>query len=303
MKRLIIILLAITINLFAGKMHINYNSGEPLIFNYSDIDGIEFVENNMILVESGIFQMGSTTGTSLEKPVHQVSLNSYSIGQYEVTQNDWIAVMGTNPAAFQDDLNKPVDRVSWYEVLVYSNKRSIAEGLMPCYTISGSTNPENWGSIPTNYSTASWNNAACNWSANGYRMPTEAEWEFTARGGNNSRNYLYSGSDILAEVGWYKDNSDSTTHVVGLKQVNELDCCDMSGNVYEWCWDWIGAYNASNQTNPTGPNSPTTTLGAGKVFRGGDYHNTPSPCRSTYRGYWYPNAKSKGLGFRLARTL
>ena len=176
---------------------------------------------------------------------------------HEVTQAEYVAVMGTNPSYFQGEsypaaegetqTNRPVEQVNWYDTLVYCNKRSIAENLIPCYTIGGSTNPADWGAVPTS-SDNTWNDATCNFSANGYRLPTVAEWEYVARGGNGltGTQTTYSGSNTIGDVAWYYDNSSDNgtrkTHEVNKKSANTLGIYDMSGNVWEWCWDWYGRF-------------------------------------------------------------
>jgi len=255
------------------------------------------VSSSMVLVNGGTFQMGSTTGSSYEQPVHSVTLASFQIGKYEVTQTEWVATMGSNPSYFTGDLNRPVEQISWYDIMVYCNKRSIAESLTPCYTINGSTNPTVWGTVPTSNYNATWDAAICNWTANGYRLPTEAEWEFAARGGNSSQGYTYSGSNTIGDVAWYSTNSSSTTHPVGTKLPNELGIYDMSGNVWEWNWDWYGSYSASAQTDPHG-----ATTGSYRVIRGGSY-NYGGGCRVADRDGYDPFSWDYFIGFRLARSL
>ncbi len=236
------------------------------------------IPDNFVLVPAGTFTMGRTTGTgdSDEVPTHQVSLSSFYIGKYEVTQAEYQAVMGTNPSYFSG-LDKPVEQVSWYDAVEYCNARSIQEGLTPCYN------------------TSTWE---CDYSANGYRLPTEAEWEYAARGGTYNPDYLYAGSDDINSVAWYYDNSSSTTHNVGTKAPNGLGIYDMSGNVYEWCNDWYGSYSSNAQTNPVGPAS-----GYRRVYRGGSWYGFANFCRVAYRNYYYPSNCYNYLGFRLARRL
>ncbi|MBP7564356.1 MAG: formylglycine-generating enzyme family protein, partial [Candidatus Cloacimonetes bacterium] len=148
-----------------------------------------------VLVKGGTFKMGSTNGDSDEKPVHSVTVSSFYIGKYEVTQAEWEAVMGYNPSSFKGD-NRPVEQITWYQTIEFCNKLSQKEGLTPAYTINGTS-------------------VSCNWQANGYRLPTEAEWEFAARGGNLSKGYTYSASNNLDAVGWYDSNSGNETHDVG----------------------------------------------------------------------------------------
>lgn len=273
--------------------------------------------NEMVSVPGGSFTMGRTlggTGYNDELPTHTVTLSPFYISKFEVKQAEWIAVMGSNPSNFTGDLNRPVEKVSWYATLVYCNKRSIAEGLTPAYTINGSTNPTAWGTIPAT-NNATWNNVVCELGANGYRLPTEAEWEFAARGGVSTPDYLYSGGDTVGNVAWYQTNSGSTSHTVGQKIANALGLYDMSGNVQEWVWDWYGLYNSSSAINPTGPISNADNR---KVIRGGSWNSkgvyTPgsTDVRLVFRNYGTPDdtegAKGEAkvynerLGFRVVRS-
>ncbi|NDV60133.1 formylglycine-generating enzyme family protein [Bacteroides sp. 519] len=216
----------------------------------------------MIHVEGGTFTMGATSEQSgdsydWELPVHQVTLSSYSIGKYEVTQLQWKQVMGNNPSHFKGD-NLPVENVSWDDVQEFISKLNALTGKR-------------------------------------YRLPTEAEWEYAARGGNKSQGYKYSGSHSISNVGWYTDNSNNTTHAVGTKSPNELGIYDMSGNVWEWCADWYGAYSINAQTNPKGP-----ATGGRRVLRGGSWSYIAGYCRVSYRDYFTPADRDSYLGFRLA---
>lgn len=221
-------------------------------------DGISI---DMVRVEAGTFTMGATPEMKDpyddEKPTHQVTLtNDYYIGKYEVTQALWQAVMNSNPSYFKGD-NLPVEQVSWDDCQEFLSKLN---------SITGKT----------------------------FRLPTEAEWEYAARGGKKSRGYQYSGSNNLSDVAWYKDNSDRKTHAVGSKQANELGIYDMSCNVREWCQDWYGSYSSSSQVNPIGANS-----GYHRVCRGGGWYFTARNCRSSYRYYFTPGSRRISLGFRL----
>jgi len=258
----------------------------------------------MVLVPGGTFTMGDTRGEgdSNELPTHSVTLNSFYIGKYEVTQAEYAQYMQpssswTSHYGHGDDY--PAYYVSWYAIIKYCNLRSLAEGLTPCYTISGSTNPANWGSVPTS-NNSTWNAAICNWNANGYRLPTEAEWEYAARGATNTPDYLYSGSDDINAVAWYSGNSGYTSHPVGTKAPNGLGLYDMSGNLYEWCWDWYSSsyYSSSPSNNPTGPAS-----GSGRVFRGGYWNSSASYYRVAYRSYNSPRSSYYSYGFRLCRAV
>ena len=219
-------------------------------------------EIEMVYVSGGTFTMGATSeqgsdAYDREKPAHSVTLSGYYIGKYEVTQELWKAVMGSNPSYYKGD-NLPVEQVSWNDVQEFLRKLNAMTGKR-------------------------------------YRLPTEAEWEFAARGGNSSRGYKYSGSNSLGSVAWYTDNSGNRTHAVGTKSPNELGIYDMSGNVWEWCQDWYGSYSSSSQRNPQGPNS-----GSHRVRRGGSWFTDARCCRVSYRSHITPDSRNRNLGFRLA---
>ena len=224
--------------------------------------------------------MGSNGEHDWENSVHEVTLSSFWISKYEVTQKEWQEVMGTNPSHFKGN-NLPVEYVSWYDVIEYCNKLSIKEGLTPCYSGSGDS-------------------ISCNWNANGFRLPTEAEWEYAARGGNKSRAYNYSGSYTLGDVAWYDDNSGGKIHPVGMKSPNELGLYDMSGNVFEWCWDWYDSsyYNKSPKRDPRGAAS-----GNRKVLRGGSWCNFGNYCRVALRYDGTPSNGRSIIGFRVSRAI
>ena len=216
---------------------------------------------DMVKVEAGTFMMGATSEMQNpwddEKPVREVILtNDYYIGKYEVTQSLWQAVMGTNPSYFKGD-NLPVEQVSWDNCLEFIRKLNSLTGRK-------------------------------------FRLPTEAEWEYAARGGKKSRGYQYSGSFNISDVAWYNGNSGNKIHPIGMKQANELGVYDMSGNVNEWCQDWYGSYVSSSQTNPLGANS-----GSFRVCRGGSWYFGTVNCRSSFRSRGNPDTRSRYLGFRL----
>jgi len=255
----------------------------------------------MVLVEGGTFQMGNDFDWSLlnfsnyisysgENPAHTVTVKSFYMGKHEVTQKEWYEVMGTTvrqqrdmadkswPLAGEGD-NYPMYYVSWYEAIEYCNKRSIKEGLTPAYRGSG-------------------NSITCNWNTNGYRLPTEAEWEYAAKDGNRDPMvYEYSGSNNVDTVAWYRDNSGGSTQPVGRKAPNSLGLYDMSGNVYEWCWDWHDFYPSEAQTNPVGASS-----GSYRLTRGGSWNDTAQSVRSANRGGTIPTIRDNGLGFRVVRN-
>ncbi len=245
----------------------------------------------MVVVGGGTYTMGSATGYSDELPLHQVTLSGFYISKTEVTQGQWKAVMsGGNPSHFTAVGDSgPVEQVSWFDCISYCNKLSIKEGKTPVYSIGGNTSPSGWtsGLIDRNP------------SAKGYRLPTEAEWEYAARGGNKSHNYDYSGSNYVDSVAWDDNNSNNTTHRVSTKMPNELGISDMSGNVWEWCWDWYGAYTSVSQTNPVGASS-----GSSRVVRGGGWIHNNLFCRVSNRlinlsngwSYYY-------IGFRVVENL
>ena len=226
-----------------------------------------------------------------------VSLSPFSIGKYEITQAEYQAVMGFAPSFFLG-AGRPVECVSWFKALEYCNRRSIMEGLTPCYSYSGSgTDPDTW---PTGYDTSNYNqwNLDCDWNANGYRLPTEMEWLFAARGGNLSQGYVYSGSDDIGEVGWYFDNSGNSTHLVGLKAPNELGLYDMTGNVEELVWDlWAASYPEADATDPHGPAS-----GSERVIRGGNWGYSAYSCALIRRFNTSPGFLNQYKGFRVARS-
>jgi formylglycine-generating enzyme len=304
-----------TVNNMSGDFnYIPVGTGKHIIWNAGNeaqqFDGVEFavkiqawdtipIPLNFVFVQGGTFTMGNTyNNNNADGLLHQVSLTSFYIDKYEVTQQEWIDVMGTNPSHFQGDLARPVEQVSWYSAIAYCNKRSMLEYLTPCYTYIGyGTNPAEW---PEGWNQGAHDNFTCNFTDNGYRLPTEAEWEYAAKGGNLSHNYLYSGSNLLSVVSWCYANSSQQTHPVGQLLANELATADMSGNVWEWCWDWYDGsyYNTSPSLNPTGP-----ATGSFRVDRGGSWGDGGSLCRVALRNLYTPSGTAVSLGFRLVRAL
>jgi formylglycine-generating enzyme required for sulfatase activity len=263
------------------------------------------VPANMVRVEGGTFNMGSANGEDREKPVHQVTVKGFYMGKYEVTQKEWREVMGTTIAQQRDaaqrdsveialyfgspkpqDLvlkgegdNYPMYFVSWLEAVEYCNRRSQKEGLTPCYRSSGGV-------------------ISCDFTANGYRLPTEAEWEYAAKGGNQAfLEYEYAGSNNADAAGWYSENSGRITHPVGTKSANSLGIYDLSGNVDEWCWDWYGNYTSGTQRDPTGPSD-----GVFRIHRGGSWFDDAQRLGSAKRGFLASKGRSFYTGFRVVRS-
>ena len=268
----------------------------------------------MVFVQGGTFEMGDhfNEGFSAELPVHEVTLSSFYIGQYEVTHTNYIEFLNSYGVSsngsyngielidmdnyncaidfngsfyfggsnYASNIECPVIEVTWYGGLVYCNWLSEQEDLTPCYDLSDSS---------------------CNFSADGYRLPTEAEWEYASRGGLNwTDNYRYSGTmDNLGDYGWYDSNSDSQTHEVGTKEYNQLGIYDMSGNVNEWCNDWYSLtyYCISPDNNPTGPDSGTYL-----IVRGGSWNSSADYCRVAYRSFG-PGSSYNHVGFRVLRAV
>ena len=237
------------------------SSGTSLSDNTITIPVKNGINIEMVKVEAGSFNMGATpemiNPDTDEKPVHRVTLtNDYYIGKYEVTQALWQAVTDSNPSNFKGN-DLPVEMVSWNDCQDFISKLNSMTGKR-------------------------------------FHLPTEAQWEYAARGGKKSRGYQYSGSNTLGDVAWYSGNSCSRTHAVGTKQPNELGIYDMAGNVWEWCQDWYGSYSSSPQTNSTGAVS-----GSYRVFRGGSWYYSAWYCRTSYRRNGTPGFRDNDLGLRL----
>lgn len=218
--------------------------------------------HDMVKVEGGTFEMGGTREQGEdafedEKPAHKVTLSTFSIGRYPITQDQWEAVMGSNPSHFKGE-KLPVESVSWFDCQKFVKKLNEMTGQH-------------------------------------FRLPTEAEWEYAARGGRKGKRYKYSGGNILTQVGWFNENSGGTSHNVGQKSPNELGLYDMSGNIWEWVQDWKGDFTSEEQVNPTGPDT-----GLERVCRGGGWNREIDRARVSYRGDDQPDLRYCSLGLRIA---
>jgi formylglycine-generating enzyme required for sulfatase activity len=263
----------------------------------------------MVSIPAGTFTMGSPISEAYQydETQHSVTLSSFFMSKYQVTQEQYQAVMGSNPSLFSSNPQvgktqgkRPVDSVSWYDALVFCNKLSVMEGLSPAYRIMGSTISALWGTVPTS-SNATWNAVEIVADSTGYRLPTEAQWEYACRA--DTTTVYNTGTTISNNTGWYRDNSGSKTHEVGKKPANAWGLYDMHGNVWEWCWDWYGDYSSSAQTNPMGASS-----GICRVLRGESWDNVAGGLRSACRCYGGDPSggnllysESGILGFRLVR--
>jgi len=295
-----------------------------------DVKAHETGSAAMVLVPGGTFRMGNVRadneGSDSERPVHQVTLSPYWIGKYEVTYPLWVRVRDwakANGYEFENEgregygqtqttatpqansidedapptfSEQPVVSINWYDMVKWCNAYSQMQGLTPCY-YTGSA-------FRTVHKTGrkDLTPQLVNWNANGYRLPTEAEWEYAAKGGaaGAANPFKYAGGDNPDEVAWYNKNSGDATHLAGTKRPNQLGIHDMSGNVFEWCFDWYAPYSAAAQVDPRGP-----VAGQYRVLRGGSFNFNPDDLRSSHR---YGNVPGNhgytcyGCGFRLVRS-
>lgn len=280
---------------------------KPFIFLFTILvavsAGAQQQPDNLVLVKGGTFK--NTKSTYYGK---NLTLPDFYIGKYEVTQKEWAAVMGSNPSKFKGD-NLPVETVSWYDCIEYCNKRSAAEGLKPYYTVEkDKPDPDNHTVIDD----IKWT-VTINAGANGYRLPSEAEWEYAAGGGQASKSYTYSGGDDVDKVAWYWQNAGDTkltgvwswpvieknnsrTKAIGGKEPNELGLYDMSGNAREWCWEWYGDLDS----NGAAPHESSSE--SGRVWKGGGWIGGDFCCASSFRASFEASGKGPDQGLRVCRS-
>jgi len=271
----------------------------PSVYTTSlNIGIIDF--SKFVLIYGGSFKIGSLESESKrnddEGPAHSVRVNSFYISKYLVTQKEYKDVMGKNPSNFPGD-NNPVEMVCWYDTIEYCNRLSIKEGFSPAYNLFGSTNPDDW-----DVQGPKWDSITINLDSKGYRLPTEAQWEYACRAGTTTP--FYTGDKISSLQANFNGTSPygnsaagdylKKTTPVGSYPANPWGLFDMHGNVWEWCWDWKENYTSDNKIDPTGPVS-----GKYRAERGGSWSSGGNNIRSAIRSYDFPSIKGYNDGFRL----
>ena len=265
-----------------------------IIFLLSCAENTFDIHQEMVkIIADGLeFQMGSEDGDPDEKPVHTVRFTKdFMIGKTEVMQRDYKTMLGVNPSKFRGD-SLPVDKITWFDAVLFCNALSKYHGLDTVYEYT-----EVIGTPGDNSQLA---DVKIHSGENGYRLPTEAEWEYACRGGTTTKYYWSNSSDIdtIGMYAWYSKNSGNETHNIGEKLANDYGLYDMSGNLYEWCNDWYGNYNDTAAVDPAGPAG-----GSGRVIRGGNWLTTAKYCKVSYRGYTNAAFSCSAIGFRIARSL
>lgn len=280
-----------------------YLKGNEIVKEQITLEKGRNIKGFMIHVKGGSFKLKSDLTNSFgnNNKMLNIAIDSFYISKYQLTirEYDKYCVAIVNARLRENgwgSADRPAVDISWYEAISYCNWRSIQEGLKPCYSVKDYN--KLWLLRKKEIHNSN-DKIKCNFKANGYRLPTEAEWEYAASNRLGTSQYFrkYSGSDRINDISWYSGNSDNETHCVGMKEPNELRIFDMSGNVWEWCWDWYGDKIIISQNNPTGP-----ILGSYKVNRGGGYDNKASLCRIDYRNRSNPDFSSFRIGLRLLRS-
>lgn len=276
---------------------ISQNVNPPVVnLKYNDSSGLHQSPsiNSVELVKAigGTFRMGDDkSGFINEKPSHQVSISTFMISKFPVTQELWSKVMGYNPSTFSEKSDLPVENVSWFDCLLFCNRLSRIEGRESVYIIKNYIDDTG----PTELSDNQKQSITADFSKKGYRLPTEAEWEYAARGGGARKDVKYSGTDNSEWAGWFNKKK---TYPVGKKIVNPLGLFDMSGNVWEWCWDWFDRYQMTLQKDPKG-----TVSGKYKIIRGGSWKDDENSMRVSNRGKIEPDVRLDDIGFRVVINL
>ncbi len=275
------ILVFIAVKYFAGRQEKGLSPDRSVKHEQQDMRE-DLMPNEliaMVFVKGDTAVVGSMSPDADpdEFPLRQLNLKSFYISKFEITQRQWRMVFETNPARFKDD-DRPVENVSFYDAVEFCNQKSILDGLQPCYEIRD-------------------NEIFCNFDANGYRLPTEAEWEFAAKSGRRYVDEPYSGSNDPDRIGWHNLNSNAATNPVGSLDPNQLGIHDLSGNVYEWVWNWYARYSVSTRDFYSGPET-----GTDKVIRGGSWHHDKTDMRITARSFVKAYTKSNYIGFRVVRN-